>query len=233
MSLSTAAQDSIVNSPIVNSIVQWIVGLQNQPFFSRDRIQNLPQNFLLSVGFSVLLYCLFHIQILFVWFIKLIFYFICQILWLIFCFPFKTLGLLVPKTLNYDILFPLFWLCSVASFYVSKNFHENLWQFFDKHLVERYKLIKYQTNKREEVRRNLFLTCFVVLLLLQSLFILLPIAQSIKHNRQQAEKSSVNINHCLEMIIKHHSIYSSFSFSFLSVTKRVFLQHPSKVHRKV
>jgi hypothetical protein len=105
----------------------------------------------------------------------------------------------MPKTIDYDILFPLFWLCSISSFYISKFFHENICQFYDQYFVRRYKILNYNQTKREDVRRYLFIITFVVLLLLQTLFILLPVASSIRHQHENAKVSSVNIMRDLQL----------------------------------
>lgn len=187
--------DTVVNSPLLTTLAGHFGRLQEQNFFSKERLQSFRQSFLLTIGFLVLLYCLIHIQILFFWLLKWIFGLIYRIISLIFWLPLRTARFFIPKSIDYDILFPLFWLCSIGSFYVSKYSHENVCQFYDRQLVRRYKLLQYEPNKREEIRRYLFIFTFIVLLLLQSLFILLPIAQSIRyHHHAQDEKTVPSVN---------------------------------------
>ena len=185
------ADDSFLNSPAVISATGFIAQLQQQGFFAKERLHSLRQRFLLGVGFLVLLYCLIRIQILFFWLLKLVFRLVFKLLSIVFWLPLKAVHFFIPKTIDYDILFPLFWLCSISSFYIAKYSHENVCQLFDQHIVRRYKLINYDQIKREDVRRYLFVLAFVALLLLQTLFILLPVAQSIKHHRENAQLSSV------------------------------------------
>jgi hypothetical protein len=185
------AADTFLNGPLINSITGYIGHLQEQNFFNKTRLHSLRHYFLLTVGFLVLLYCLIHIQILFYWFLKLIFRLLFKIISIIFWLPLKTVRFFIPKTIDYDILFPLFWLCSISSFYISKFSHENVWQFYDQQLVKRYKILNYDQTKREDVKRYLFILTFIVLLLVQSLFILVPIAFSIKYQHANTKVSSV------------------------------------------
>ncbi len=185
--------DSLINSPLINTITGYISHFQQQNIFTKESFQSYRDFFLLTVGFLVLLYCLIHIQILFFWLLNLIFRFLFKIVSMIFWLPLKSVRFLMPKTIDYDILFPLFWLCSISSFYISKFSHENICQFYDQYFVQRYKILNYDQTKREDVRRYLFITTFVVLLLLQTLFILLPVASSIRHQHENAKVSSVNI----------------------------------------
>ena len=178
---------------LINTITGHVARLQEQNFFSKERLQSLRHYFLLTVGFLVLLYCLIHIQILFFGLLKWVFGLIFQIISLIFWLPLRTARFFIPKSIDYDILFPLFWLCSIGSFYVSKYAHENVCQFYDRQLVRRYRLLRYEPNKREEIRRYLFFFIFLVLLLLQSLFILLPVAQSIRHQHALDAKTTPSV----------------------------------------
>ena len=178
------ATDSFLNSPLITTITGYIVHLQERNFFSKEYLLSLKTHFLITIGFLVLLYCLIHIQILFFWLLKLIFRIIFKFFSFIFWLPLKTVRIFIPKSIDYDILFPLFWLCSISSFYLSKFSHENVWQFYDQYLVRRYKIFTYNQEKREEIKRYLFILTFIALLLFQSLFILLPIALSIRHNHQ-------------------------------------------------
>jgi hypothetical protein len=179
---------SFLNNPLINTIIGYISNLQEQNIFSQERFYSLRHHFLITIGFFVLLYCLIRIQILFFWLLKLIFKIISIIFWL----PLKTIRFIIPKTIDYDILFPLFWLCSIASFYLSKFSHENICQFYDQYLVQRYKIFNYDQTKREDIKRYLFIITFIILLLLQSLFILIPITLSIRHHHENIKVSSVN-----------------------------------------
>jgi hypothetical protein len=88
---------------------------------------------------------------------------------------------------------------------VSKFSHENICQFYDQYLVPRYKIFNYDQTKREDIKRYLFITTFIVLLVLQSLFILLPITFSIRNHHQNTQVSSVNkINEFyIQCFVKH------------------------------
>jgi hypothetical protein len=192
MSSPTPPTDSFLNSPLINTILGYIAYVQEQNVLTKERYLMLRQYFLITIGFLVLLYCLIHIQILFFWFLKLIFRLIFKIISTIFWFPLKTVRFFIPKAIDYDILFPLFWLCSISSFYISKFSHENICQFYDQYLVRRYKIFNYNQAKREDIKRYIFITTFIVLLLLQSLFILIPISVSIRRHRENRKISSVN-----------------------------------------
>ena len=190
-------------NPWINSVTGYVAHLQERQFFSKQRIQAFRHYFLFTIGFLVLIYFLIYIQILFYWLLKWFLTFIFQIISFIFWIPLKTVRFFIPKNIDYDILFPLFWLCSIASFYISKYFHEHICQFYDQQLVRRYRALRYEPHKREEIRRYLFILSFIVLLLLQSLFILLPIAQTIKHHHAEAKGSSVISKR------KHHRSFRS------------------------
>ena len=174
------SEESFLNNPMLMTITGYIAQFQERNLFSRERLHLLKHHFLITLGFLVLLYCLIHIQILFFWLLKFIFRVIFQFISMIFWLPLKTVRFLMPKSIDYDILFPLFWLCSISSFYLSKIFHENIWQFYNQHLVPRYKLFHYDQTKREDTKQWVFVITFTVLLLLQSVFILMPIALSIR-----------------------------------------------------
>ncbi|CAF1060745.1 unnamed protein product [Adineta ricciae] len=182
--------NNLVEHPLVNMIAGYIVQLQGHPMLTKQRLLSLRQSFLVTVGFLVLLYCLIHIQILFFWLLKFLFRLLFKIFSLIFWLPLRTVRLLLPKSVDYDILFPLFWLCSIASFYVSKFSHESICQFYDEHLVRRYKSLQYDPAKRGDIRRYLFIGTFLVLLLVQCLFILTPIALSIRNHHANSKVSS-------------------------------------------
>lgn len=186
-----AGDSSFLNHPLVQSITGSIVHLQKQNLFSKERLHLLKHHFLITIGFLVLLYCLIHIQILFFWLIKFIFRSVFRVISIIFWLPLKFARLFIPKSIDYDILFPLFWLCSIISFYLSKNYHEIIWQWFNQYLVRRYSFFHYDQTKREDIKRWVFVSTFVSLLLLQSLFILLPITLSIRHQHQQDEEKTM------------------------------------------
>ncbi|CAF1362078.1 unnamed protein product, partial [Adineta ricciae] len=182
--------NNLIEHPLVNMIAGYIAQLQGHPMLTKQRLLSLRQSFLVTVGFLVLLYCLIHIQILFFWLLKFVFRLLFKVFSLIFWLPLRTVRLLLPKSVDYDVLFPLFWLCSIASFYVSKFSHESICQFYDQHLVRRYKSLQYDPAKREDIRRYLFIGTFLVLLLVQCLFILTPIALSIRNHHANAKVSS-------------------------------------------
>ncbi|CAF4771848.1 unnamed protein product, partial [Rotaria magnacalcarata] len=183
MSSSAPPADSLLTNPFVNTITGYLSQMQERNTFTQQRIHINKHHFLIAIGFLVLLYFLIHIQILFFWLLEFIFRLLFQIISAIFWLPLSTARFFIPKTIDYDILFPLFWLCSISSFYISKFSHENICQFYDEYFVRRYKILQYDQTKREEVKRHLFVATFIVLLLLQSLFILIPIASSIRrHN---------------------------------------------------
>ncbi|UJR37916.1 hypothetical protein I4U23_030603 [Adineta vaga] len=185
----TSFADTIANHPLINTISGCIVQLQRHPMFTKQRLQSLRQSFLVTVGFLVLLYCLVHIQIVFFWLLKFLFHLLFKIISIIFWLPLKTVRLFIPKSIDYDILFPLLWLCSIASFYISKFSHENICRFYDQYLVQRYRFLHYEGAKREDIRRYLFIGTFIVLLLLQSLFILMPITLAIRHHHENPKLS--------------------------------------------
>lgn len=181
----SSTTDSVLNSPLINRITGYVAHIQTQNIFSKKSLQSVRQNVFMTIGFLVLIYCLIKIQILFFWLLKLIFGLLFKIISIIFWLPLKTARFFIPKTIDYDILFPLFWLCSISSFYISKFSHENICQFYDQYLVQRYKIFNYEQIKREDIKRYLFVITFIVLLLLQSLFILLPIVVSIRNHHHQ------------------------------------------------
>lgn len=205
--MMSSSADSFVNNPYVTRFTTQIARLQHENYFSKERLLSLKNHFLITIGFFVLLYCLIQIQILFFWFLRLIFRLIFRIISTIFWLPLTTVRLLIPKSIDYDILFPLFWLCSISSFYISKYSNENLCQFYDQQLVPRHKSLKYDQNKREDIKRYIFITTFLLLLILQSLFILLPIALSIRHQNQQVSTSVRTIR--MNLNVNFH-----FAFSF-------------------
>jgi hypothetical protein len=192
MSNPTPPANSFMNSALVTTISGYVARLQEQNVFSKPRLNSLKQHFLITIGFLVLLYCLIHIQILFFGLLKLIFQLLSTIISMLFWLPLNAVRFFVPKTIDYDIIFPVFWLCSIVSFYISKYFHENICQFYDQYLVRRYKILNNDQIKREDIKRYLFITTFITLLLLQSLFILIPIALSVRHQPVNTKVSSVN-----------------------------------------
>lgn len=207
----TAGDSSFLNHPYITTITATFVNLQKQNFFSKQRLNLLKNHFLITIGFLVLLYCLIHIQILFFGLIKLIFRVVFRVISIIFWLPLKFTRLFIPKNIDYDILFPLVWLCSIVSFYLSKNYHEIIWQWFNQYLVPRYPIFRYDQNKREEIKRTVFVGTFVVVLLLQSVFILLPITLSIRHQHHQIDNqetsSSVGHNVNVMMMMNRASFF--------------------------
>jgi hypothetical protein len=83
-----------------------------------------------------------------------------HILKFIFWIPLKTIELFIPKTTNYNMIVLLIWFCSIISFSIAKYSH------------------------RKIGKRHSFILIFIGLLLLQSLFILRPIAMSIQEQRK-------------------------------------------------
>ncbi|CAF4100340.1 unnamed protein product [Rotaria sp. Silwood2] len=189
MSSSIPATYPFLNGPLINTITGCIVQIQERKILTRKRLHSLIHYSSITTGFFVLLYFLIHIQILFFWFLKLIFRIIFKIVSTIFWLPLRTARFFTPKTIDYDILFPLFWLCSISSFYLSKFFHENICQFYDQHLVRRYKIFNYNQAKRDDIKRYLFILTFILLLILQSVFILIPIAASIRRHNENTKVS--------------------------------------------
>ena len=192
-STTTAGDSPLFNHPYLTTITGYFAHIQQQSFFSKERLLLLKHHFLITIGFLVLLYCLIHIQILFFWLIKLIFRVIFQVISIIFWLPLKLARLFIPKSIDYDILFPLVWLCSIISFYLSKNYHENIWTWFNQYLVPRYPIFRYDSNKREETKRWVFVGTFISLFLLQSLFILLPITLSIRQQHHHYEETTNSV----------------------------------------
>jgi len=88
--------------------------------------------------------------------LKLLFRLISQIFSIIFWLPLKTMESFLLKSDNYNIMFLLFCLSSVLSFSIAKFSHKKFRKRFS------------------------FILTFVIILLLHSLFILLPIAKSIQ-----------------------------------------------------
>ncbi|CAF3748358.1 unnamed protein product [Rotaria sordida] len=193
MSSSVPPTNSFPNSPLINTITGYIAQFQEQKFFTREHLHSLKHYIAITTGFFVVLYFLIHIQIVFYWFLKLIFRLTFRIISIIFWLPLRTARFFTPKTIHYDILFPLFWLCSIVSFYISKISHENICQFYDQYLVRRYKILHYDQAKRDDIKRYLFILTFIVLLLLQSAFILVPIAASIRHHNENTKASSTPV----------------------------------------
>ncbi|CAF2847087.1 unnamed protein product [Rotaria sp. Silwood2] len=189
MSSSIPATYPFLNGPLINTITGCVVQIQERKILTRKRLHSLIHYSSITTGFFVLLYFLIHIQILFFWFLKLIFRIIFKIVSTIFWLPLRTARFFTPKTIDYDILFPLFWLCSISSFYLSKFFHENICQFYDQHLVRRYKIFNYNQAKRDDIKRYLFILTFILLLILQSVFILIPIAASIRRHNENTKVS--------------------------------------------
>lgn len=192
MSSSVPPSDSLLDSPFINIITGYISQMQERQLLTRNRMNSYKNHILIAVGFLVLLYFLMHVQFFVFWLLKLLFRLIIHIISTIFWLPLTTTRLFIPKTIDYDILFPLFWLCSVTSFYLSKFYHETICQFYDQYLVQRSKILNSDRIKREDIKQYLFVSTFVILLLLQSLFILVPIASSIRRHNAISKLSSVD-----------------------------------------
>ncbi|CAF0754282.1 unnamed protein product [Adineta steineri] len=193
MSSTTLPPNTFMNNPLINSITGYIAHLQQQNMFSKERIRSLKEGFLFTIGFFVLIYCLIRIQILFFWLLRLIFRLIFNIISFTLWLPLKIVRFLTPKSIDYDILFPLFWLCSILSFYISKYFHEHVCQFYDQYLSQRWKIFNSDQIKREDIKKYLFIATFIALLLLQTLFILMPIALSIRHHHENVKVPSTPV----------------------------------------
>jgi hypothetical protein len=187
----TPQANSLLNHPLINTITGYVARLQEQNLFSKQRLNSLKHHFLITIGFLVILYCSIHIQFFIFWLLKLLFRLIFKIISIIFWLPLKSVRFFIPKSIDYDILFPVFWLCSIISFYISKHVHENICLFYDQYLVRRYKILNYDQTKREDIKRYLFIITFIILLLLQSLFILIPLAISIRNQHDHTKVSSV------------------------------------------
>ena len=78
---------------------------------------------------------------------------------IIFWIPLKLIELFIPKTTNYNIIMLLLWFCSIISFSIAKYSHKKIG------------------------KRHSFIFVFIALLILQSLFIIRPIARSIHEQR--------------------------------------------------
>ncbi len=154
-------------SSILDTIIDSIAYIQQKIIISRERFYSISQYFFQSIGFFTLLYFILQLPILFYVFLKLLYRVIFQIFTIIFWLPLKTIELSLPKTKTYYIIFPLFCLCSFLSFFIAKFSHKN------------------------SGKRRSFNLTFIILFLLQCLFILLPIATSIE---EQRKLSAVNKN---------------------------------------
>jgi hypothetical protein len=164
--MSSSTSDSFVKPSILNTITGHISHIQENNTLTKERFRVLRRCFFQSIGLSVLLYCLFQLLTLFYLLIELTFHFIFQMFMIIFWLPVK----IIPKKNNYYILFPLFSLCSVLSLFIAKLSHKNI----EIHLGKRSTFLK----------RYSFIFTLILLLLLQSFFILLPIGISIQEQRK-------------------------------------------------
>jgi hypothetical protein len=185
MASARSNEQVLIHNPVLETVTGYVGYLQEQNIFSKQRLQTWKQYSLLTIGFFILLYFLIHVQLLIYSCVRFFFGGIFKLFSFVFWLPLRTARFLIPKSIDYDILFPLFWLCSIASFYIGKYLHENLCQLYDRHLVRRYPILSYEQTKRDDIRRYLFIFTFIVLLLFQSVFILVPIAQSIGHQRSR------------------------------------------------
>ncbi len=147
-------------SSISDTIIGYISYIQQKQYITIERFRSIRRYFFQSIGFFILLYYVFQLPILFYLFLKFLFCCIIQIFSIIFWLPLKTIELVLPKTDNYNVMFPLFWFCSFLSFLIAKFFQKNL------------------------TKRHSFLLTFIIILLLQFLFIILPVATSIKEQRK-------------------------------------------------
>ncbi|UJR08320.1 hypothetical protein I4U23_012591 [Adineta vaga] len=168
--MSSVSSDSIGKTTfetITNSIAQ----IQRKEFFTQQRFRSIRQYFFQSIGLLILLYFICQIPYLFYLLIKYIFQLIFHLLTIIFWPLLKLFQLILPKTTNYGILFPLFVFSSILSFFTTKL----------------------SIGKRSHLSKTYsFPLFFLIFLLLQSIFILRPISLSIHEQRKLSLNSSMN-----------------------------------------
>ncbi len=153
-----------MSSSTSDIIIGYIAYIQRKNLLTKQRFASMRCYFFQSIGFSIILYCFSQLLLLLYLLLKIFFRIIFQIFSIIFWLPVNTIESFMPKINNYFILFPLFWLCSIVSFSIAKFSHKNVG------------------------KRRSFILSFIILLLLQSVFILLPLAISI---HEQQKSSSV------------------------------------------
>jgi hypothetical protein len=170
--MSSSTSDSLLNAPKLNGITSYISHIQQKNIFTKERFRSTRQFFFQLIGLTVLLYWLCQLLFVFYLLVKLIFHLMfTTISWL----PVKILELCLPNLTTYYILFPLFCFCSFISFFVARFSHKNIGIYLEK--------------RSQVLKRYSFIFTFITLLLLQSLFILLPVTTSIQGQRKL---SSVN-----------------------------------------
>jgi len=147
-------------SSILDILIGYIAYMQQKIIITRERFHSISEYFFRSIGFLTLFYFFLQLPMILYGFLKLLFRIVFHMFTIIFWLPLKTIELSLPKTKTYYIIFPLFCLCSFLSFLIAKFSHKNSGKC-----------------------RSFNLT-FIILFLLQSLFILLPIATSIQEQRK-------------------------------------------------
>lgn len=173
--MSSSTSDSSLGSRIINSVTGYISYIQQKQVFTRERCQSIRVQCFRIIGFTLILYTLIRVLISVILSIKTIARLLSQMLLIICLLPFKFITLFLPETTSYKILFPLFCFGFILSSIISKL---------------SYKKIEIQLDKRFKlIKRHSFILTFIILLLLQSLLIILPVALSI---RTQKKLSLVN-----------------------------------------
>lgn len=156
--MSAATSDSIDTTP-QHAIIDYIAQIQRKGVFTTPRFRSIRLRFFQSIGLSIVLY--FVLQLPFV--VYALLQLLVVVLTLAFWPALQAFRLVLPKHVGPVVLIPLFCLLSVVSFVVAKL----------------------AVAKRQRASPNVALpAAFLAILLLQTAFILRPLALS-THEQQR------------------------------------------------
>ena len=160
---------------------------------SQERVDSLRRYFLRSVGLLIVLYGCSSLSIQVYSLIKFLSRFLWQSIPIIFYSPAKIIQLFLPSSSSLsscrsDVLVPFLWLSSVVSFYLAKFYHRSICYFYELHLSKRSPF-----TSTPQIQRCLFLVTWIALILLQTVFILVPITLSVgpRRHHEGTQRSSV------------------------------------------
>ena len=173
---------------------------QRQKIVSKERADSLRRYFLRFVGFLIVLYGCCSLSIHVYSLIKFLSHFLWRSIPRIFYSPAKIIQLFQPSppspsssSFRSDVLVPLLWLSAVVSFYLAKFFHRSICYFYELHLSKRSPF-----TSTHHIERSLFLFTWIAFILLQTLFILVPMTLFVGRLRhyEDTQRSSVgNVRH--------------------------------------
>lgn len=150
----------------LDSLTNCISKIQEKNIFNREQCRRFGRNFLFTVGISIVIHRFISIVIGFFVFLAFV---IRQI-------RHRFLSEMIDVVRHRPVVLPMFIICSIVSFFVTKFSMKTLVQFYDRSSTSK----QFEFLRHQRARRSLFVFIWLFLLFLQIHVFLLPMTNEDK-----------------------------------------------------